>query len=113
MSANDSPSPLSLPLEPTIYAIYRSWGGVGDDGLTTHSIHRFNVKRSVWHWINVQCRFRDTFTSLFLEIPGVPESSQCAALDGDSLIRTAGIVESSVGPMVDRGSEEGHGHGFM
>ena len=34
-SAKDCPSSLSLPLEPTIYTIYRSWGGVGDDGLPT------------------------------------------------------------------------------
>ena len=59
-----------------------------------HSIHRFHVKRSVWHWIHVQCRFRDTFASSLLEIPGVSESSQRAALDSYSLIRTAGIVGS-------------------
>ena len=35
VSAIVIPSPLSLPPEPTIHAIYNSWGGVGDDGLTT------------------------------------------------------------------------------
>ena len=48
--ANDWPSPLSLPPEPTIDAIYRSWGGLGDDGLPSFYT-AFNVKRSMWQWL--------------------------------------------------------------
>ena len=59
-----------------------------------HSIHRFHVKRSVWHWIHVQSRFRDTFASSIPDILGACESSQRAAFVGDTLIRTAGIVGS-------------------
>ena len=41
-----------------------------------------------------QCTIRDTYISSLLEIPGVPGSYDCAACDGFSLIRTAGIVGS-------------------
>ena len=56
-----------------------------------HSIGQLNV--AVAH---VQSSFRDTFPSSLPEIPGAAESSQRAALVGDTLIRTAGIVELSV-----------------
>ena len=75
--------------------------------LTSSSMWQLNV--AVAH---VQGRFRDTYPCSLPEIPGAPESSQRAALIGDTLIRTAGIVELSVSQRVDRGPEEGHGHGF-
>ena len=61
---------------------------------------------------HVQGRFRDTFPGSIPEIPGACESSQRAALVGDTSIRTAGIVEPSVSQKVDGGPEEGHGHGI-
>ena len=61
---------------------------------------------------HVQGSFRDTFICSFPEIPGALESSQRAALVGDTSIRTAGIVEPSVSQKVDGGPEEGHGHGI-
>ena len=61
---------------------------------------------------HVQGSFRDSFPSSFPHIPGALESSQRAALVGDTSIRTAGIVEPSVSQKVDGGPEEGHGHGI-
>ena len=61
------------------------------------SIHRVNVMLVVAALAHVQGRFRDTFPGWILEILGAAcESSQRAALVGDTLIRTAGIVELSV-----------------
>ena len=62
---------------------------------------------------HVQGRFRDTYPGSIPENPGACESSQRAALVGDTLIRTAGILELSLSQKVDRGPEEGYGHGFM
>ena len=61
---------------------------------------------------HVQGSFRDTFICSFPEIPGALESSQRAALVGDTSIRTAGIVEPSLSQKVDGGPEEGHEHGI-
>ena len=70
---------------------------------------------SIWYgeWLRGHFTFRDTYAYRVPTNPGVPGSYECAACDGISLVRTAGILESSVGSKVDRGSEEGHGHGFM
>ena len=61
---------------------------------------------------HVQGRFRDTYPCSLPDIPGATESSHRAALVGDTIIRTAGIVEPSVSQKVDGGPEEGHGHGI-
>ena len=77
------------------------------------SIHRVNVVL-VWQLIaHVQGRFRDTYPGSIPTNPGACESSQRAASVGDTLIRTAGILELSLSQKVDRGPEEGYGHGFM
>ena len=77
------------------------------------SLHHVNVMLVVAAHAHVQGRFRDTYRGSIPENPGACESSQRAALVGDTLIRTAGIVELSVSQKVDRGPEEGYGHGFM
>ena len=74
--------------------------------------HRVNVKHDVAALALVQGTFRDTYPASILENPGACESSQRAALVGDTLIRTAGILELSLSQKVDRGPEEGHGHGI-
>ena len=56
-----------------------------------------STSSTMWQLIaHVQGRFRDTFPGSSPEIPGACESSQRAAFVGDTLIRTAGIVELSV-----------------
>ena len=60
------------------------------------SIHRVNVMLVVAALAHVQGSFRDPFPGSIPEIPGACESSQRAAFVGDTLIRTAGIVELSV-----------------
>ena len=60
------------------------------------SIHRVNVMLVVAALAHVQGSFRDPFPCSFPEIPGAAASSQRAALVGDTLIRTAGIVELCV-----------------
>ena len=76
-------------------------------GSTSCSLWQLNVA-----FAHVQGSFRDTFICSFPDIPGALESSQRAALVGDTSIRTAGIVEPSVSQKVDGGPEEGHGHGI-
>ena len=61
-----------------------------------HYLQRVNVKHDVAALAHVQGRFRDTSPGWIPEIPGACESSQRAAFVGDTLIRTAGIVELSV-----------------
>ena len=77
------------------------------------SIYRVNVMLVVAALANVQGSFRDPFPGSIPENPGACESSQRAASVGDTLIRTAGILELSLSRKVDRGPEEGYGHGFM
>ena len=76
-------------------------------------IQRVNVEHLIGVLHLVQSNIRDTYTNWIPENPSAPGSYECAACDGYSLIRTAGIVESSVGQKVDRGPEECHGHGFV
>ena len=72
---------------------------VGRRGRRWATLFLFTVSTSCSLWqlyvavAHVQSRIRDTFASSFPDIPGVLESSQRAALVGDTLIRTAGIVE--------------------
>ena len=58
------------------------------------SIHHVNVMLVVAALAHVQGSFRDPFPGSIPEIPGACESSQRAALDSYTLIRTAGIVGS-------------------
>ena len=91
---------------------------VGRRGRRWATLFLFTVSTSCSFWqlyvafAHVQGSFRDPFPCSFPEIPGALESSQRAALVGDTSIRTAGIVEPSVSQKVDGGPEEGHGHGI-
>ena len=50
---------------------------------------------SIWYGVllGVQSNIRDAYTQRIPTNPGVPGSYECAACDGVSLFRTAGIVQ--------------------
>ena len=98
-----------------ILTLYTDRGEVWATMCYPHSLDRSTSSAQCGSGLQIcrfQCRFRDTFPCSLPENPGVTESSQRAALVGDTLFRTAGIVGLSVSPKVDRGPEEGNGHGI-